>query len=220
MVEFKDKIVDIDREIEKRRHKWQLKAVAWMDFDDVAQELKIHLHKQWHLWDQSRAFLPWLNTVITNQIRNKLRNLYMNIARPCVSCAANEGEDRCRIYAKQCSACPLYKHWEKTKKRAYDVKLPVSIENHLLETSAMTSTDEEIETKAATLHERMRETLSPIQYKVYKLLYIDGKTEGEVAEAMGYKSSEKHRNVGYRQVHNMKKVILEKAKKIVLNEFY
>lgn len=226
MKTFEDQYEIIIKEINKRRHKWTLKAIAWLDFDDVSQLILIHINKKWDLWDQSKDFLPWLNTVISHQITNMLRNLYMNVARPCVSCSANEGGDHangdghCRIYVKQCSACPLYANWEKTKKRAHDVKLPVSIENHLQETSTIPTSEEEVENKAELLHKRMKEVLSTIQYKVYKLLYIDGKTDAEVADMMGYKSSEKHRNIGYRQIHNMKKTILEKAKKIISTEFY
>lgn len=220
MFTFEDKIDEINKEIDKRRGKWQLKAIAWMDYDDVSQIIRIHIYKKWDLWDQTKDFLPWLNTVISNQITNLLRNLYMNVARPCISCAANEGDDRCRIYEKQCAGCPIYAHWEKTKKRAHDVKLPVSMENHLQAVYTIESSDEEIGAKVELLHARMKDVLTPIQYKVYTLLHIEGKTEAEVAELMGYKSSERHRNVGYRQIHNMKKVIIEKAKKIIFNEFY
>src|SRR6478735_4891919 len=98
MVKFEDKYLIIEKEIEKRRHKWTLKAVAWLCFDDVKQLILIHIWKQFGKWDQDKEFLPWVNRVISNQIINLLRNLYMNMARPCISCCANEGEDRCRIY--------------------------------------------------------------------------------------------------------------------------
>ena len=45
---FEDCILTINQEINKRRGKWQLKAISWMDFDDVAQILRIHLQDVIH----------------------------------------------------------------------------------------------------------------------------------------------------------------------------
>lgn len=215
---FEDKYQIIDAELEKRRYKWKLHAAAWLDFDDVKQIILIHLHDKWNLWNQTKDFLPWVNTVITNQIRNIIRNLYTNFARPCVTCSANEGDDRCRVYNKQCAQCPLYAYWEKNRKVAYDVKLPVSIENNLQKVYSIPGDDEDLEVKAKYIHERMREILTPIQYKVYHYLFIEGKSEEETAQLMGYKTSESHRQSGYKQIHNMHRIFVEKAKKIVFKE--
>jgi RNA polymerase sigma factor (sigma-70 family) len=217
---FEEKYDVIVKEIEKRRYQWTLKAISWLDFDDVIQIILLHIYKKWDLWDQSKEFLPWLNTVITRQIINLLRNLYMNVARPCISlnCAANEGDNRCRLYGKQCAKCPLYATWEKTRKVAYDVKLPVSIEDHAEKVYELPGNDENIEGKAEYIHQRMKEILTPIQYKIYKYLYIDGRSETEAAQLMGYRTSEKHRMAGYRQIQNMKKIFVEKAKKIIYRE--
>ena len=118
--EFEDRISEIDAEISKRKGKWNLSALCWMDFDDVSQILRIHIYKKWHLYDHSKPLAPWLNRIISNQIKNLIRNNYGNYARPCVKCAAAEGEKGCVIYQSQCSTCPLYAHWAKNKKRAHD----------------------------------------------------------------------------------------------------
>ena len=34
-----------DQEIQKRRGKWNLKSLAWMDFDDISQIIKLHIFK-------------------------------------------------------------------------------------------------------------------------------------------------------------------------------
>ena len=39
---FEDKIQEIDQEIAKRRNKWNLNALSWIDFDDISQILRIH----------------------------------------------------------------------------------------------------------------------------------------------------------------------------------
>ena len=94
-----------------------------MDVDDVAQILRIHIFKKWHLYDQTKKLTPWINRIISNQIKNLIRNNYGNYVRPCVKCAAAEGEDLCAIYKKQSAECPLFKNWYKNKKSAYDTIL-------------------------------------------------------------------------------------------------
>ena len=42
---FEDFIEPIDKEIRKRKSKWNLTALSWMDFDDVSQILRIHIFK-------------------------------------------------------------------------------------------------------------------------------------------------------------------------------
>ena len=115
--EFEESIDDINREIAKRRNKWNLTVLAWMDFEDVSQILRIHIYKKWHLYDAEKPLGPWINRIISNQIKNLIRNNYGNYARPCLRCAAAEGGELCSIYSKQCSDCPLYSNWEKSKKK-------------------------------------------------------------------------------------------------------
>ena len=50
---------------------------------------------------------------------------------------------------------------------------------------------------------------------LYILLYVKNKTEEETAKLMGYKTSEKDRKPGYKQIKNIQKSILEKAKKLL-----
>ena len=212
---FEDCIDAIDNEIRKRRSKWTLTILAWMDFDDVSQILRIHIFKKWHLYDPSKPLGPWLNRLISNQIKNLIRNNYGNFSRPCLKCAAAEGEDLCRIYGKQDSSCPLYKNWANTKKSAYNAKLPLALENHSQEVYDRFGQNVNIEDAAEKLHLKMQQVLKPIEWKVYKLLYIKHLDENETAKKMGYKTNEKNRSPGYKQIKNIKKSIIEKAKKIL-----
>ena len=186
-----------------------------MDFDDVSQILRIHIYKKWHLYDPEKPLAPWLNRIISNQIKNLIRNNYGSFSRPCLKCDAAEGVDMCSIYGKQCNECPLYANWEKTKKRAHDTKLPVSLENHRQEVHTMQSDSCNLERNAEALHQKMKTILKPIEWKVYKLLYIEFKTENEVSRLMGYKTNEKNRSPGYKQLKNIKKTIIEKVKKVL-----
>lgn len=214
---FEDNISQINSEISKRRAKWNLTAISWMDFNDVSQILRIHIYKKWHLYNQKKPLAPWVNRIISNQIKNLIRNNYSNFSRPCLKCAAAENEDDCSIYGKQCSSCPLYANWERSKKNAHDTKLTVSIENHTQEINDMPSDSMRIEDAAKNVHIKMEKVLKPIEWKVYKFLYIEGKDEEQTAKLMGYKTTEKNRIAGYKQIKNLKKSIIIKVKKYLYN---
>ena len=85
MFVFQDKIAEIDVLLERSRKKWHLDAVQWMDYDDVCQIIRLHVHKKWHLWDQTRTFGPWCNRVISHQITNLIRNHYTSFQKPLFS---------------------------------------------------------------------------------------------------------------------------------------
>ena len=214
-VKFEDCIEIIDLEIRKRRSKWNLTAVTWIDFDDVSQIIRIHIFNKWNLYDSSKPLVPWINRIISNQIKNIIRNNYGNYSRPCLKCAAAEPEDLCNIYEKQCNACPLYAHWEKNKKKAYDTKLPLPLEHHVKEVYSRFDQSINIENVANALHKKMRELLKPVEWKVYNYLYIEHKEESDVANLMGYSTSEKNRSPGYKQIKQIKKKIINVAKKVI-----
>ena len=64
-LKYEDRSEAIDNEIRKRRGKWRLTSLAWIDFDDVSQIIRIHIYKKWEQWDQERPLLPWINKIIT-----------------------------------------------------------------------------------------------------------------------------------------------------------
>ena len=216
-ISFESKILEINNEIQKRKHKWNLSSLSWMDFNDVSQILRIHIYKKWHLYDQKKNLAPWVNRIISNQIKNLIRNNYGNFSRPCLKCSAAEGEDLCSIYGKQCTECPLYAKWAKSKKNAYDTKLPVSLENHTQEVHDMIYDSIDIEKNANIIHTKMLSILKPLEAKFYKLIYIEHKSEEDAAKNMGYTTSEKNRKIGYKQVKNLKKSIMIKVKKYINN---
>tara|TARA_Y100000310_G_scaffold340465_1_gene436349 strand:- start:3211 stop:3897 length:687 start_codon:yes stop_codon:yes gene_type:complete len=212
---FESCIDAINIEIKKRKNKWNLTALAWMDFDDVSQILRIHIYKKWKMYDPAKPLGPWVNRIISNQIKNLIRNNYGNFTRPCLKCAAAEGTEHCVIYETQCSACPLYAHWEKTKKRAHDAKLPLALENHSKEVHSIPSDFFDVEHAAKKLHSKMEELLKANEWQIYKLLYVEHLTEKQVAKKMGYRTTEKNRQPGYKQIKNVKKSILIKVKKLI-----
>ena len=214
-LKFEDCIEQIDVEINKRRGRWNLTALSWMDFDDVSQIIRVHIFKKWHLYDQSKSLAPWINTLISNQIKNLIRNNYGNYCRPCLKCAAAESESLCYIYGTQNSSCPLFAQWEKTKKAAYLTKLPSPLESVEHETENMELQEFDFDTILKRLNKQLKKKLKVNEWIVYEKLYLKNKTEQEVAKILGYKTSEKNRSPGYKQIKNIKKSIIEKAKEIV-----
>ena len=214
-LKFEDCIETIDVEINKRRGRWNLTALSWMDFDDVSQIIRVHIFKKWHLYDQSKSLAPWINTLISNQIKNLIRNNYGNYCRPCLKCAAAESESLCYIYGTQNSSCPLFAQWEKTKKAAYLTKLPSPLESVEHETENMELKEFDFDAILKRLNKQLKKKLKVNEWIVYENLYLKNKTEQEVAKILGYKTSEKNRSPGYKQIKNIKKSIIEKAKEIV-----
>ncbi len=214
-LKFEDCIETIDVEINKRRGRWNLTALSWMDFDDVSQIIRVHIFKKWHLYDQSKSLAPWINTLISNQIKNLIRNNYGNYCRPCLKCAAAESDSLCYIYGTQNSSCPLFAQWEKTKKAAYLTKLPAPLESVEHETEKIELKEFDFDTVLKRLNDQLKERLKVNEWIVYENLYLKNKSEQEVAKILGYKTSEKNRSPGYKQIKNIKKSITDKAKEIV-----
>ena len=214
-LKFEDCIESIDAEINKRRGRWNLTALSWMDFDDVSQIIRVHIFKKWHLYDQSKSLAPWINTLISNQIKNLIRNNYGNYCRPCLKCAAAESDSLCYIYGTQCSACPLFAQWEKTKKAAYLTKLPTPLESVEHEMENIELSDFDFDTVLKRLNSKLRAVLKPNEWVVYENLYLNNKSEQEVAKILGYKTSEKNRSPGYKQIKNIKKSIITKVKDVI-----
>ena len=214
-LKFEDCIESIDAEISKRRSRWNLTALSWMDFDDVSQIIRVHIFKKWHLYDQSKSLAPWINTLISNQIKNLIRNNYGNYCRPCLKCAAAESDSLCYIYGTQNSSCPLFAQWERTKKAAYLTKLPTNLESVEHETEKLELKEFDFDTILSRLNKQLKLKLKQNEWIVYENLYLKNKTEQEVAKILGYKTSEKNRSPGYTQIKNIKKSIIEKAKEII-----
>ena len=213
---FEKSIDIIYNEIRKRRAKWRLHSLNWMDYDDVSQIIRIHIYKKWDLYDPSQPLEPWLNRIISNQIKNLIRNNYSNYTRPCLKCAASEGDNLCLIYGKESEECNLYARWKKTKEVAHNLKITLPLESHTHEIKIKENLSNlDFEYVLKKFHKEIIKKLKPLEQKVYTLLYIENKTEEQAAKLMGYKTSEKDRKPGYKQIKNIQKSILEKAKKLL-----
>jgi DNA-directed RNA polymerase specialized sigma24 family protein len=217
----------IKEELNKRKGKWYLNSLAWLDFDDVKQIISSHIHKKWSQWDHARPLRPWLNRIISNQLKNILRNYYSNYAKPCLSCPFNQSgiaeENTVGLCSfteskTQCGECPLYAKWEKTKKAAYNIKMASALDNHVHEIKSQNGTTFELEIAEKRLHAEMKLALSEKHYEIYILLFIKNLNDEDVAKKLGYKTTEKGRKAGYKQIKNLKKQFKSKAEHILKNK--
>lgn len=214
-IKFEENISIIDEEINKRRNKWTLSSIAWIDFEDISQILKIHIFKKWHLFDQEKPLLPWLNRIISNQLKNLVRNNYSNYCKPCLRCAAAEPDSGCAIYGSQDYSCPLFKKWVQKKKSAYDVKMALPLEKHKNEINEHCVVQSDIEIGIERLSSKLKEILKPNEWLVYENFYIKNESELDIAKKLNFKTTEKNRSPGYKQIKNIQKSIITKAKKIL-----
>lgn len=216
----------VQREIEKYRSRWTLRAIAYWDFDDTKSIIFLHVFKKFDKWDQTRSIFPWLHTIIRHQIDNLLRDKYYSFQKPCVNCEAFESlTESCLVFGLPCLECPKYKKWvEGNKQNASNVKLPLSLnddKNDQVRQSIELLSDDglNIEFCINKFNGRMEKTLSKVQYKIYKLYYLDGKTEMQIAQEMGYKttshSSKYKRSPGYRWIAMVLVEIGKKAKEVL-----
>lgn len=205
----------IEELLEKRKYKWQIKAIAWIDFDDVKQIIKLHLFKKWEKYQPDKPLEPWINAIINHQMINIGRNIYTIHARPCLKCPSNEGNDLCGVTpsGKQCEECPVYKKWAKTKKSAFDIQLALPIVNHEQEVHDIAYDDLDINTATEIIHKEMKKILKPHEWRVYECLYIFNLSEHETAKRCGFKSSE-GRSPGYARIKQIQKVIINQVKKL------
>lgn len=210
---FEDYLQIINEEISKRRCKWSLTSLNWMDYDDVSQIIRIHIHKKWHQYDQRKPIQPWLNVVISHQIKNLIRNVYSNFARPCLKCHAAIDNNGCKIYVEQCEKCPMFANWKNRKEPATHIKLPVSIEHHDNEVKSISDEGTDVTIYIQKANEAMKKVLKPLEYQVYEGLFILHEEEEDVAKKLGYITKDKNKNNGYKQIKNIRKIIIIKFKK-------
>lgn len=228
-VSFEKMLPIIDKKIEEKRRKWKLDTISWIDFEDAKQIIVVHIFKKWDLWNQDLPFEPWVSVIISNQLKNIIRNVHTNYERPCITCPFNEGKaigqyekDLCSytLSGKQCSECPLFARWEKTKKYAYNVKKPLHIEGtneeDALEIPAPSYYDCDIEDLEKKVHKAMKERLSERDYFKYELICIKRLSDEDIARILNFQCNEKvKRPAGYKQIKNLRKKFQEQVKNLL-----
>lgn len=219
IMSFDDRLPVIKQEIAKRKTKWTLSTLDW---DDVVQKIMIKVWKNYDSYDPAKSnFTHWLNTVISNEIKNCLRDNLTIYSRPCIlGCSYNLGDDNCGYTAtgKQCSQCPLYKKWVDKKQDHFNVKQSLPLENHVQEVNSMPNDSMDIAAAKDVIDLHMKEKLKPYEWEIYKLLFIEHKTPEEVGKILKYKACKNSKVPGYQVLAKQKKRFVEIAKQIIREE--
>ena len=219
-ISFEEMSNEIDALLTRFRFKWHLTQLSWMSYDDISQIIRLHLYKKWHLWDQSRPFGPWCGRIINHQILNLIRNNYGNYARPCLRCPHYGGNETCGFTKTVVTYfnCDDFAKWEKKKKVAYHIKLPDSIDSlESYQEPSDKSYKIDYDKAQVLLNVRMKKALTPIEWKVYKLLYILNHTDNEVAAEMNYKADPDlcKGELKYKQISKMKRRFIKVAREVL-----
>lgn len=224
---FEDIEPIIDELLERKRSGWRLEAVRHTDFDDVKQDIKLHVWKKFDLWNQDLPVENWLSSVIHNKIFNIKRNLWGTTAKPCSGCYFNIGMGACSWTSdhKQSSECSLYRKWERKKEGAYNIKIAGPIHGEDGAILHENPSPEEIDysgfiDKIDTIMKGYLEEgqISLVIYRVFRYLYVEHLDDDVIAKKLNYKSTEKKRSPGYKQISNHRREIIRIIKEILGDE--
>ena len=219
MFVFQDKIAEIDVLLERSRKKWHLDAVQWMDYDDVCQIIRLHVHKKWHLWDQTRTFGPWCNRVISHQITNLIRNHYTSFQKPSLKCPNYTSDNGCNFTKSgvQDTSCDDYAKWSKKKKNNHDVKLTLSIENQVIDHAVCINNEFDYDHSVNRLHFEVMKRLEGDYRKIYKAIYIDERDESFII-LDPYFNDEKTDSQKNKKLELLKKSFYQVAQEVMREE--
>lgn len=217
---FEQRYTEICVWVDKRRRKWDLNVVDW---DDARQMILIHISEQYDSYDPTLGpFGNWVNRLITNKIKNIWRDHYTNYSRPCIlGCPYNSGGQTCSKTRSgtQGAECPAYRDWQKRKGDQFNVRQTLSLDNHAQEVSNVSSDFMDIAAKKRVIDARIREKLTKQEWRIYKTLIIQGKSEEETAKALGFKNKRGQKMFGgYLVILAARHRFVEMAKAIIEDE--
>lgn len=189
----------VEKTIEKRRRKWTLTTLA---FDDVKQIIMIHVWKKYDTFDPAKApFEHWLNTVISSQWKNVLRDNLFRWSRPCIrdgGCFHDLGNGGCAYTPSktQCNECPIYLDWTRKKEAEHNIKASLALEHHAQEVSNVQSDFIDIEGKKRVIDEKMKGELTRWEWNIYRFIYVDHLTPAEAVKELEKLVAKRKRPLG------------------------
>ncbi len=231
---FEESYEEVKKIVNRRRGSWTyLSIIEWQEVESL---LIIRVWEKWHLYDPEKApkLEHWINTLVTNAIKNLKRDQVLRTSRPCIGggasngvpCVFNMGGDSCR-YTKsrtQCAECPTYARWQKEKEAQHNLRSKVALENHAQEVSNIQSDFTDINAIKEQIDELMLKELNRWEKKVYKLLFIKNMTPAEVSEKLIEGSKTRKRPLGpteqtsYQHVLILQREFKEMMKSILVRE--
>lgn len=223
-LKFEDISAELDTILKSKRSFWSLGAICHMDYDDVCQIIRLHVYQKFSQWHQDQPFAPWAARIINNQITNLREKHYGKFAPPCRTCEFDLGGDRCEFTScgMKTSECPKFAEWQQKKEEAYHLVLATSSDESYAEDPGgegrikiESSLTPDYFAASSRLHSLMQRDMSEREKKIYRLLFIENRSDEFVARELGWKSSEKGKPPGYRRISGFKKSFKDKAKKIL-----
>ncbi len=221
---FEDVVLELDDILKSKRSFWNLEAVSHIDYDDISQIIRLHIHAKFNQWDQKDPFKPWASKIVNNQISNLKEKHYGRFAPPCRTCEHDLGENRCAFTScgVKTEECPELSKWQKSKESAYRMLLAESSDKAYVDDpegesriKIQSAPDLDYFKASDKLHVLMLKGLNEKSQKMYRLLFIESRSDDYISKEMGYKTSEEGMKPGYRQISSMKKMLIARAKKIM-----
>jgi DNA-directed RNA polymerase specialized sigma24 family protein len=217
-ITFESQIDFIKSQIAKRKHKWSLSTLDW---EDVESMLLARVYLKFHLYDEKQPLEHWVNRVISNFIKNLLRDNLTKFIRPCVlNCIYNLGGTACG-YTKsgtQCGECKLYANWQHKKESQFNIKASLPLENHSQEINNKQSDFIDIEKAKKIIDEKIKEKLDRREKKIYRLLYIEYMTAQEASDFLVKENSKLYEGESYAKILEFQKKIIRLSKEIIEDE--
>lgn len=221
--------------ISKRKGSWTLTTV--MEWQDVSSIILTKLYNNFWRYDPTRPLNHWANVVITNELKNLIRNNLVRYLKPCSAannygarCSFNEGANRCGWTKSgvQDSSCRFYAAWEKKKKDKYAIATPLSLDDEGPDEGSPRSMHDtlpsdpgnfiDIEGAKKVIDAKMLKLLNKEEGTIYRLLYIKHLSPEAVGKKMGYKKQQNSDIPGYLKLKKSMAKFREMAEGIVSRE--
>jgi hypothetical protein len=119
---------------------------------------------------------------------------------------------------EQDESCPDFAKWKKKKERAFNIKIPLTLEEGVATGTSNLRDFVNYPVASAKLHKLVMEQLNEKHKSIYFMLYVENIDENEVAKKFGFKAdSAKRKKPRYKQMANLKKKFYNIALKIIEN---
>tara|TARA_Y100001972_G_C7401770_1_gene208889 strand:- start:39 stop:446 length:408 start_codon:yes stop_codon:yes gene_type:complete len=117
---------------------------------------------------------------------------------------------------EQDETCAEFAKWKKKKEKAYNLKLPLALEEGLSTGTTTIKDFVDYKDSSMKLHNLVMDQLSEKHKKIYFMLYIENIDENDIAKKFGFKAdSSKRKKPRYKQMANLKKKFYTIALKII-----
>lgn len=172
---FEEGLSDFNEVLVLYKSRWTL---ADYSFQDLSQDIRIHACKKWHLYDQTKPLKPWAARLISNFIKNELRNRYYIYQSPCLKCEFFLGDGQCKMYKVCSSKCGPYKNFMDKKGQAAGLYFPVSYEQSNYDAV------QQFTCSSSEFANSLGDMLSGIHKQIFHLFYASGFSTTKIARSI------------------------------------